>query len=137
MAISARASSDAMPSNAPDMPPLGLPLTTIFRFERSNDLLTIVVSSRFIFKFESMSSRTLGTAVAVRASTGTDRRAGCPRNAGPMRRNAGRKSCPHSETQWLSSTAKRHILPPPPRECMFASPSRNVPSPPVSFSGVT
>ena len=52
-----------------------------------------------------MSDCTLGVAVAVRATTGIS----VPIESSIMRirRYSGRKSCPHSEIQWASSTATK------------------------------
>ena len=49
-----------------------------------------------------MSSCTLGVAVAVSAMTGAGRRRG---SRSPSMRYSGRKSWPHCEMQWASSTA--------------------------------
>mmetsp|Transcript_15194 Transcript_15194/g.51232 ORF Transcript_15194/g.51232 Transcript_15194/m.51232 type:complete len:201 (+) Transcript_15194:516-1118(+) len=59
------------------------------------------------------SSRTGGLAVAVSAITGiAPRGPSCSCwKALPRSRYEGRKSCPHLETQWASSTASRHTFP--------------------------
>ncbi len=71
------------------------------RFRRSNPV-TSTAGSRSP-SWRTMSVRTSGVAVAVRAATG-----GFPSasRTAPSRRYEGRKSCPHSETQCASSTAR-------------------------------